>query len=54
MPTYDFYCEKCQKEFTLQISLADYEQKKYECPDCKGTNIRQQITQFQAITSKKS
>lgn len=54
MPIYDFYCEECKKEFTQQMSLFEYEKKKYQCPECRGTNVRQQITQFQTITSKKS
>jgi putative FmdB family regulatory protein len=54
MPTYDFYCEKCKKKFSVHISIADFEKKKFACPKCKGKKIRQQITAFQTVTSKKS
>ena len=54
MPTYDFKCEKCNKKFTLIISLSEYEKKKFRCPKCKSTRVKQQITSFQAVTSKKS
>jgi putative FmdB family regulatory protein len=54
MPTYDFKCEKCNKKFTLIISLSEYEKKKFRCPKCKSTRVKQQITSFQTVTSKKS
>jgi len=54
MPTYDFICEKCNKKYTLIISLSEYEKKKFRCPKCKSTRVKQQITSFQAVTSKKS
>jgi len=54
MPTYDFKCEKCNKKFTLIISLSEYEKKKFRCPKCKSTRVKQQITFFQTVTSKKS
>ncbi|MBW1701028.1 MAG: zinc ribbon domain-containing protein [Deltaproteobacteria bacterium] len=54
MPTYDFRCEKCKKKFTLTMTISEYENKKRRCPKCKSTRIKQQITSFQAITSKKS
>ena len=54
MPTYDFICEKCNKKFTHIISLSKYEKKKFRCPKCKSTRVKQQITSFQTVTSKKS
>jgi putative FmdB family regulatory protein len=54
MPTYDFMCLKCNKPFTLYISLTEYEKRKFRCPKCKSTRVKQQITPFQAVTSKKS
>ena len=54
MPTYDFICEKCNKKFTLIISLSEYEKKKFRCPKCKSTRVKQQISSFQTVTSKKS
>jgi putative FmdB family regulatory protein len=54
MPTYDFICEKCNKKYTLIISLSEYEKKKFRCPKCKSTRVKQQITSFQTVTSKKS
>ena len=54
MPTYDFRCEKCEASFSLLISLAEYEKKKFSCPKCKSKKLKQQITSFQTVTSKKS
>ncbi|MDY6970967.1 MAG: FmdB family zinc ribbon protein [Thermodesulfobacteriota bacterium] len=54
MPTYDFKCEKCEKRFSLVITVSEYEKRKFRCPKCKSTRVKQQITSFQAVTSKKS
>ena len=54
MPTYEFICEECKKTFSLNLKLAEYEKKKYACPKCGGKNLRQRISGFQTITSKKS
>jgi putative FmdB family regulatory protein len=54
MPVYDFRCEKCKKKFTLTMTVSEYETKKLRCPKCKSTRVKQQITGFQTITSKKS
>jgi len=54
MPVYEFECEKCQKPFTLVMSVKEYEKKDFRCPKCKTTRVKQLITPFQTITSKKS
>jgi putative FmdB family regulatory protein len=54
MPTYLFVCTECKKKFTLFMSISDYEKKKYNCPKCKSKKVKQQISSFQAVTSKKS
>ena len=54
MPSYEFFCQKCNKRFTIQMSLSDYNKKKYECPKCKGKDVKQQISVFQTKTSRKS
>jgi putative FmdB family regulatory protein len=54
MPVYEFRCEKCKKRFTHTMAISEYEKKKFKCPKCKSTKVRQQITGFQTITSKKS
>jgi putative FmdB family regulatory protein len=54
MPTYDFMCQKCEKPFTLIMSISEYDRKKLRCPKCKSTKVKQQISSFQVVTSKKS
>jgi len=54
MPTYEFVCQKCNKQFTLVMPISEFERKKIRCPKCKSTRVKQQITSFQVITSKKS
>jgi putative FmdB family regulatory protein len=54
MPTYEFTCEKCKRKFSLTMTVAEYEKKKFRCPKCKGRRVRQLISSFQTVTSKKS
>ena len=54
MPTYEFYCEECKESFSVILSISEYEEEKYSCPKCKTKKVKQQITSFQAVTSKKS
>jgi putative FmdB family regulatory protein len=54
VPLYEFKCQKCGKEFTLAISLRQYEQKEFACPACQSKEVEQLITSAQVITSKKS
>jgi len=54
MPVYDFLCEKCNRGFSLTLSLSEYGRKDFRCPKCKSKRVKQQITPFQTKTSRKS
>ncbi len=54
MPTYEFRCNKCNKKFSLVMSMAEYDKKKPKCPKCGSSRVEQQIQPFYAVTSKKS
>jgi putative FmdB family regulatory protein len=54
MPTYEFVCEKCNKTFALAMTVAEYEKKKTKCPKCGGKKVKQIVSSFQTVTSKKS
>ena len=54
MPVYEFVCESCKKRFTLILSISEYEKKKMQCPKCKSRKVKQRISSFQTVTSKKS
>jgi putative FmdB family regulatory protein len=54
MPAYDFYCQKCKKDFCLTLSIEGYEKKNFSCPHCKGKEIRRVPSAFIARTSRKN
>jgi len=54
MPTYAYYCEKCGEQFTKIMSMREYNEAKVACPKCKSTEVKQQMTEFIAKTSRKS
>ena len=54
MPVYEFKCEECRKRFTLFMRISEHEEKKFKCPKCKSSKVKQQITSFQTVTSRKS
>jgi len=54
MPTYDFACKSCGKEFSQVMSISERDKKKISCPHCKGRKVTQLMTGFMAKTSRKS
>jgi putative FmdB family regulatory protein len=54
MPTYDYRCLKCNKEFSVILSMKEHDGKKAKCPKCGGKKLEQLITPFQTKTSRKS
>ena len=54
MPQYQFFGQTCQKEFSLVLTLAEFEKGAIKCPDCGSTNVEQRWAAFYAVTSKKS
>lgn len=54
MPAYDFQCEKCNKTFIRTMKISEYEKSKPKCPKCDSAKVKQRVTGFQTITSKKS
>ena len=54
MPSYEFKCEKCNKTFSVTLSISEYEKKNFKCPKCMSKSVKQQLTHFQTKTSKKS
>jgi len=53
MPQYQFYCPTCRKEFSLVLTLAEFE-KGGKCPKCGSKKLEQRWAAFYAVTSKKS
>lgn len=54
MPTYDYVCGQCGKQFTLYLSLREYESQKVTCPQCNSPDVKQQIGEVMIRTSRKS
>ncbi|WP_173202024.1 FmdB family zinc ribbon protein [Geobacter sp. SVR] len=54
MPTYDYRCQQCGRNFSVTMHIAEHDQQRMTCPDCKGVSIVQQYSTFFARTSKKS
>jgi putative FmdB family regulatory protein len=54
MPTYEYRCEACKKEFALIQSFKEHEKAKVTCPKCKGKKVKQLISLFTTKTSRKS
>ena len=55
MPAYEYACKDCEKEFTVYLSIKDYESHpKIKCPHCNSDHVKRKLTSFFAKTSKKS
>lgn len=57
MPTYEFRCDKCGKNFEQIWSLSEYDKRikqNHKCPTCGSTKVVKTISLVQVKTSKKS
>ena len=54
MPTYEFLCPKCQKEFRVTMTIREREDKKPTCPACGSADLEALMGSFFAKTSRKS
>jgi len=54
MPHYVFFCEECEKEFTLVLRISELETAEVKCPECGSTKVHQKAATFSAMTGKKS
>jgi putative FmdB family regulatory protein len=55
MPAYEYVCRDCNRDFTVFLSIREFEGRpKITCPNCKSDNVQRKITGFFAKTSKKS
>ena len=54
MPTYEYVCTKCGKEFIRVMSFKEYATAQVACPGCNSSEVKQQLSHFVAQTSRKS
>jgi putative FmdB family regulatory protein len=54
MPTYDYLCTKCQKEFTVTMTVRERESTTPACPACGSKELEPLMGSFFAKTSRKS
>ncbi len=56
MPTYEYQCKDCGKVFEKTMTIEEHERQKQKltCPKCGSRKIRQQVSQFQVVTSHKT
>jgi putative FmdB family regulatory protein len=54
MPRYEFFCETCDKEVSMVLSIGEREGAQYTCPGCGGKALRPLLAGFFAKTSRKS
>jgi putative FmdB family regulatory protein len=54
MPLYEFFCDKCQKEVSLTLSMSEREKGGAECPQCGSRELRALVGTFFSKTSRKS
>jgi putative FmdB family regulatory protein len=54
MPVYEYLCKKCDKTFTVAMTIGEHDKKRAKCPKCKSTSVVPQFGSFYAKTSRKS
>jgi putative FmdB family regulatory protein len=54
MPSYEYACKACKKNFTLTLTVTEHDKKRIACPKCKSRKVEQQFGSFFTVTSKKS
>jgi putative FmdB family regulatory protein len=54
MPTYEFFCPKCQKEFAVTMTIREREEKPPACPSCGSIEMESRFSSVSTKTSRKS
>jgi len=55
MPDYEFFCRKCNKQFTAHMSIEEHDRQVATCPECMSDQeVQRAISHFNVQTSKKS
>jgi putative FmdB family regulatory protein len=54
MPQYEYFCEGCNREVTLAMSMSEHDKGGAACPQCGGRGLRPLVGTFFSKTSRKS
>ena len=44
MPHYDHSCNKCKKNFVVEMKMSEVGEKKVTCPKCKSADVTRNVT----------
>ena len=51
MPTYDFFCNNCEKRFDVFMTFSEYGKKAVHCTHCQSNNVRRRMTKVRIAKS---
>ena len=54
MPVYEYFCDTCQREVTVPMTMSEHDKGAPSCPQCGGKSMRAQVGTFFSKTSRKS
>jgi putative FmdB family regulatory protein len=54
MPTYELFCPKCQKEFTVTMTIRERGEKPPACPSCGTSELEPRFGSASTKSSPKS
>ena len=54
MPVYEYYCDKCEREVQLTLSIREHDKGQNKCPTCGGKGLQPLLSTFVSQTSRKS
>lgn len=54
MPTYEYHCDKCDRDVSLTLTLREHEKGDIKCPKCASKSLRPLLSTFMSQTAKKS
>jgi putative FmdB family regulatory protein len=54
MSQYVFHCHDCNMDFTRILHVSEREKNQIVCPYCGSRRVEQKMTDFSAVTDKKS
>jgi len=54
MPMSEYYCDKCEREVQLTLTIREHDKGPIKCPKCGCKALRPVLSTFTSQTSKKS